>query len=69
MILKGIKNIKENIHDPDLILKKNIKNIIEIIEILNKEEIKVKVNKDKEEIEVEVNIDKKSKNKKLYLRR
>ncbi len=32
------KNIEESIHDPDLILKENIKNTIENIETLNKEE-------------------------------
>jgi len=53
MIPAKKKNINANI--PDLLHKKNIKNIIKIKEILVTEKIKVAANKEKEDKEVEAN--------------
>ena len=57
MILEEKKSTKEDILDLDLNLPKNIKNIIKITEIINKEdkEVEAKINSEDREVEVKIN--------------
>lgn len=57
MILEEKKSTKEDILDLDLNLPKNIKNIIKITEIINKEDkgVEAKINSEDKEVEVKIN--------------